>query len=125
MAIKAVIVDVQRTFTGSLVFLGCEQKMKRADRKDANSPMVPDTGKWSVSLMGKIEDAESGKVSRENFNVTIEAGVNPCANLEEFDKVLVQNLQYNVMTTERGQAMAFWRADSIRAAAPAAAGVNS
>lgn len=120
--IKSVIVDVGQTFDGPLVFLGCEQKMVRVDKKDASSPMVADVGKWTVAIMARVRSDDGSKVARENINVTMESTVNPCSVLEEFDKVQVTGLQYNVMTSERGAAMVFWRVKTIRAAAAGANG---
>lgn len=111
--IKAVIVDVAQTFEGPVVFLGCEQKMMRSDKKDAKSPMVPDYGKWSVALMVRVK-GDDGKVARENINVTMESSTQPCQGIEEFDKVNLEGLQYNMMANDRGQAMAFWRVKGIK-----------
>lgn len=111
--IKSVIVDAKQTFDGPVIFLGCEQKMMRQDKKDARSAMVPDLGKWTVALMVRVK-GDDGKSSRENINVTLESPTQPCVGLEEFDKVDLEGLQYNMMSNERGQAMAFWRVKSVR-----------
>jgi hypothetical protein len=111
--IKQVIVDVKRSFEGPVVFLGCEQKMVRQDKKNAASPMVPDPGKWSVALMVKVR-TDDNKTARENITVTLESPSKPCNGLEEFDKVELVDLQYNMMATEQGKAMAFWRVKEVR-----------
>jgi hypothetical protein len=115
--IKSVIVDTKQTFDGPVVFLGCEQKMVRQDKKNPASPMVPAPGQWTVSLMVRVK-SDDGKVGRENINVTMESPTQPCTDLEEFDKVELEDLQYNVMTSERGAAMAFWRVKAVREHVP-------
>ncbi len=111
--VNSVIVDVKRTFEGPVIFLGCEQKMVRKDKKDASSPMVADPGKWTVTLMVRMKGDE-GKVVRENINATLESPKDPCNDLEEFEKVELEDLQFNMMTSESGKAMAFWRVKAVR-----------
>lgn len=111
--IKNVIVDTKQSFEGPVIFLGCEQKMARTDRKDSKSPMVPVPGQWTIALMVRVK-GDDGKVARENINATMESSVQPCTDLEEFDKVELEGLQYNMMATEQGKAMAFWRVKAVR-----------
>jgi hypothetical protein len=123
--IKNVVVNVKQTFAAPPVFLGCEQKMKRVDRNNASAGMVPDSGKWTVELMVTPVNDDGSKGKRENIAVTVESAVNPCGSLEEFDKVDVVGLQYNVMSGQSGAVQVFWRAKAVGvSAANAAVGVN-
>ena len=123
--IKSVIVSIQETFAGQVMFLACEAKQERVDRNDARSPMQIVPGKWTVQLSVKPL-SKDGKAQRENINVTVESKVNPCEGMQEFTPVILDHLEYNVMVNDRtGKVQPWFTLGGLRPAAAAGQAGNA